>query len=47
MVEHEYSVSQITRNLLLTSSSAVAEKHTSIIFKKCIVRGLYFICGDF
>ena len=42
-----YSVSHITRNLFLTGSSAVAEKHTGIIFKKCIVRGLNFICGDF
>ena len=42
-----YSVSHTTRNLFLTGSSAVAEKHTSIIFKKCIVRGLNFICGYF
>ena len=42
-----YSVSHITRNLFLTDSSAVAEKHTSSIFKECIVRGLNFICGDF
>ena len=35
-----YSVSHITRNLFLIGSSTVVEKHTSIIFKECIVQRL-------
>ena len=45
--EQIYSMSHITRNLYLTGSIAITEKHTGIIFKECIVRGLNIICGDF
>ena len=42
-----YSVSHITRNLFLTGSIAVAEKHTIIIFLEMYSARLKFICGDF
>ena len=47
VVFSNYSVSHITRHLFLAGTSAVAEKYTSIIFKKYIVQGLNFICGKF